>query len=122
MRDELALALEKAVEPLREPRVQAPHAALEAALAVALDEQMDVVREHAELDDMHAEAPARGPKDAEDARERLCAAQARHPVDEADRDVLRVRTLRLGPAHVRHATPRPARLAPGTFAFATPRA
>jgi hypothetical protein len=88
--DELAVALEELVEALAEARAEASHAALEAVGCVALDDEVDVIGEHVELDDVEAEASAGGAEDREDEGVRLGAAQAGQAIDDADRDVQRV--------------------------------
>ena len=68
MDDELAAPPEEIVQSSREARAQAAHATCEAVLVITLDDHLDVIGEHAEFDDVKAEASARGTENPEDAR------------------------------------------------------
>jgi hypothetical protein len=83
---------------------------------------VDVIREHAELDNVKSESTASRSKDIEDARKRVGTAEAGNTVDDANRDVQRMLTPRSSTPHVRHTPTRPGELPSGTLALAAPRA
>src|SRR5262249_27270632 len=99
--EHLAMAL-AVVGCLRDANVEALHAPRERLLVVRLDDQMQVIRHHAELDEAHAKAIHPGAQGSPDAAEPLAGSKVRNVGQRTERDVERMALAQLGSGPARH--------------------
>lgn len=107
------------VEAASDPNAERAHAPRQCRRVARFDDQVNVIRQHRDLDDAHAEPRARDAQDSEEQRVGLDSPQARDSIRQAQRHEQGVARRELRARRVRHQWSRSSRLAPYTGPRAT---